>query len=192
MGNISRICQNLFVNGKNVAETEPSITNYYKFPIDAGKYEEGIHKYYVQATLEGGATINSITQTVDYNAYGAWIRIDNFDYGDFAYDRPIIKGSAGYAISDAEIIASKKKGGKDLKEDIAQRKVVSVDLSLNNGRTFSQISKSGKWSYRIENDDLAESPLPAASFKLTRPRPLCASSRLALAAATTKTCSLAA
>lgn len=147
---------NLFVDGKNVAETEPSITNYYKFPIDAGKYEEGIHKYYVQATLEGGATINSITQTVDYNAYGAWIRIDNFDYGDFAYDRPIIKGSAGYAISDAEIIASKKKGGKDLKEDIAQRKVVSVDLSLNNGRTFSQISKSGKWSYRIENDDLAE------------------------------------
>lgn len=147
---------NLFVDGKNVAETVPSITNYYKFPIDEGKYEEGIHNYYVQATLEGGATIKSITQTVDYNAYGPWIRIDNFDYGDFAYDRPMIKGMAGYSISEAEIIASKKKGGKDLKEDIAQRKVVSVDISLNNGRTFTQISKSGKWSYRIENDDLAE------------------------------------
>lgn len=147
---------NLFIDGKDVAETVPNITNYYKFPVDAGKYEEGIHSYYVQATLEGGSTIKSITQTVDYNAYGPWVRIDNFDYGDFAYDRPTIKGMAGYSISDAEIIASKKKGGKDLKEDIAQRKVVSVDLSLNNGRTFTQISKSAKWSYRIENDDLAE------------------------------------
>ena len=147
---------NLFFDGKNVAETVPSETNYYKFPIDQGQYEEGLHKYYVQATLEGGATINSITQTVDYNAYGPWIRIDNFDYGDFAYDRPTIKGTAGFSISDAEIIASKKKGGKDLKEDIDSRKVESVDLSLNNGRTFTQISKSGKWSYRIENDDLAE------------------------------------
>ncbi len=147
---------NLFIDGNNVAETVPSITNYYKFPIDEGQYEEGLHQYYVQATLEGGATIRSITQTVDYNAYGAWIRIDNFDYGDFAYDRPSIKGTAGYSISEAEIIASKKKGGKDLKEDIALRKVESVELSLNNGRTFTQISKKAKWSYRIENDDLAE------------------------------------
>ena len=147
---------NLFIDGKSAGETVPNETNYYSFPVDAGKYEEGIHKYYVQATLEGGATINSITQTVDYNAYGAWVRIDNFGYGDFAYDRPTIKGTAGYAISDAEIIASKKKGGKDLKEDIDRRKVESVELSLNNGRTFTQISRKAKWSYRIENEDLAE------------------------------------
>ena len=147
---------NLFIDGKSVAETVPNETNYYKFPINENQLEEGLREYYVRATLEGGATIDSIRQTVDYNPYGAWIRIDNFDYGDFAYDRPTIKGSAGFTISDAEIIASKKKGGKDLKEDIELRKVESVELSLNNGRTFTQISKKGKWSYRIENDDLAE------------------------------------
>ena len=147
---------NLFVDGKNIAEGVPNETNYYKFAIDEGKLEEGLRSYYVQATLEGGATINSITQTVDYNPYGPWVRIDNFDYGNFAYDRPTIKGTAGFSISDAEIIASKKKGGKDLKDDIERRKVESVDISFNNGRTFSTISRSGKWSYRIENDDLAE------------------------------------
>ncbi len=147
---------NLFVDGKNVAETVPNETNYYKFPIGEFQMEEGIRTYYVQATLEGGATIDSIKQTVDYNPYGPWVRIDNFDYGNFAYDRPSIKGTAGYSISDAEIIASKKKGGKDLKEDIDRRKVECVDISFNNGRTFTTISRSGKWSYRIENDDLAE------------------------------------
>ena len=147
---------NLFVDGKNVAETVPNETNYYKFPIGEFQMEEGIRTYYVQATLEGGSTIDSIKQTVDYNPYGPWVRIDNFDYGNFAYDRPSIKGTAGYSISDAEIIASKKKGGKDLKEDIDRRKVECVDISFNNGRTFTTISRSGKWSYRIENDDLAE------------------------------------
>ena len=147
---------NLYVDDKNIAETVPSVTNYYKFPIEEAQFEEGLHTYYVRATLEGGATIDSIKQTVDYNAYGPWVRIDNFDYGDFAYDRPTIKGTAGYSISEAEEIASKKKGGKDLKEDLSLRKVQSVEISFNNGRTFTQISKKPKWSYRIENDDLAE------------------------------------
>ncbi|MEE3410471.1 MAG: Ig-like domain-containing protein [Treponema sp.] len=147
---------NLYFDDKVVAETTPSVTNYYKFSIEEGQFEEGLHSYFVRATLEGGATIDSIKQTVDYNAYGPWVRIENFDYGDFAYDRPTIKGTAGYSISEAEMIASKKKGGKDLKEDISLRKVESVELSLNNGRTFTQISKKAKWSFRIENDDLAE------------------------------------
>ena len=147
---------NLFIDGKNVAETVPNETNYYKFPINEKQLEEGLRSYFVRATLEGGATIDSIKQTVDYNPYGAWIRIENFDYGDFAYDRPTIKGTAGFSISDAEIIASKKKNGKDLKEDIERRKVESVEISFNNGRTFTQISRKAKWSYRIENEDLAE------------------------------------
>ena len=147
---------NLFFDDKNIAETVPNVTNYYKFPIEEGQFEEGVHTYYVQATLEGGSTISSIKQTVDYNAYGPWVRIENFDYGDFAFDRPTIKGTAGYSTSAAELIASKKKGGKDLKDDIERRKVQSVEISFNNGRTFTQISKKAKWSYRIENEDLAE------------------------------------
>ena len=147
---------NLFIDGKDVAEIVPSETNYYKFPINEKQLEEGLRTYFVRATLEGGSTIDSIKQTVDYNPYGPWIRIENFDYGDFAYDRPTIKGTAGFSISDAEIIASKKKNGKDLKEEIAMRKVESVDISFDNGRTFTTISRKGKWSYRIENDDLAE------------------------------------
>ncbi len=146
----------LIVDGKNVAETVPNVTNYYKFLIDQGQFDEGIHTYRVRATLEGGSTIDSIRQTFDYNTYGPWIRIDNFDYGDFAYDRPTIKGTAGYAVSPAEIEASKMKGGKDLKEEIALRKVKSVEISFNNGRTFTQISKKDKWQYRIEDEDLAE------------------------------------
>lgn len=145
----------LIMDGKVSAETVPNETNYYKFPIEEKQLEEGIHSYSVRATLEGGATISSMVQTVDYNPFGAWVRIDNFDYGNFAYDRPVIKGTAGYSINPAEIEASKRKGGKDLKEEIALRKVELVEISLNNGRTFTKLSKKANWKYRIEDEDLS-------------------------------------
>ncbi len=146
----------LLIDGKEMATTEPNVTNYYKFPIDAGALEEGVHRYVVRASLENGASINSIEQTFDYLEYGPWVRIENFDYGDFAYDRPVIKGTAGYSISEYEIKAAKMRGAtKDQKEELAMRSVKCVEISWDNGRTFTQISKKEKWSYRIEDEDLS-------------------------------------
>lgn len=145
----------LLVDGKELATTEPNVTNYYKFPINAGALEEGMHRYAVRASLENGTAINSMEQTFDYLEYGPWVRIENFDYGDFAYERPVIKGTAGYSISEYEIEAAKMKGAtKDQKEELAMRSVKCVEISWDNGRTFTQISKKEKWSYRIEDEDL--------------------------------------
>ena len=146
----------LIIDGKEVATTEPKVTNYYKFPINAGEFEDGVHRYVVRASLENGASISSMEQTFDYMEYGPWVRIENFDYGDFAYERPVIKGTAGYSISEYEIKAAKMRGAtKDQKEELAMRSVKSVEISWDNGRTFTEISKREKWSYRIEDEDLA-------------------------------------
>lgn len=146
----------LLIDGKETASTEPNVTNYYKFPINAGELEEGVHRYAVRASLENGASITSMEQTFDYMEYGPWVRIENFDYGDFAYDRPVIKGTAGYSINESEIEAAKMKGAtKAQKDELAMRSVKSVEISWDNGRTFTEISRREKWSYRIEDEDLA-------------------------------------
>lgn len=146
----------LLIDGKETATTEPNVTNYYKFPIDASELEEGVHRYAVRASLENGTSISSMEQTFDYMEYGPWVRIENFDYGDFAYERPVIKGTAGYSISEYEIKAAKMKGAtKDQKEELAMRSVKCVEISWDNGRTFTEISKKEKWSYRIEDEDLS-------------------------------------
>ena len=93
---------------KNEVLVEISDTGYFKFMMNSEKLSEGKHSYSVRANLEGGVTVNSITQTVTYSPVGPWITIDNFDYGEFAVDRPYIRGRAGYNISQEEIDALHK------------------------------------------------------------------------------------
>lgn len=147
----------LFVDGKSVQTVDLSETDYFKFPIGLGEYEDGVHSYKVRATLPTGATVESITQTFEYSKIGPWISIDNFDYGAFAFDRPYIKGSAGYNVSEEELAQAKSKHvSKEFKEMVAAKSVSYIDISLDNGKTFTRLSTKDKWKYRIENEDLHE------------------------------------
>ncbi len=122
--------------------------------------EPGYHTYQVVATTASGKTIYSNVQDIVYNAYGPWVTLDtDFTYGDFAVNRPLLKGKAGYNLTRDEKDAKKSK--ETLSEDRAlleAKSVKRVYLSFNNGRTYVPVSKDGKgdWEYRIENQDIAE------------------------------------
>ena len=147
----------LVLDGRDFETVEISDTGYFKFMMNSEKLSEGKHSYSVRANLEGGVTVNSITQTVTYSPVGPWITIDNFDYGEFAVDRPYIRGRAGYNISQEEIDASKAKGAtKAQKDAVAAKSLSYIELSLDNGKTFSRIGDNKKWKYRIENEDMPE------------------------------------
>ena len=60
-------------------------------------------------------------------------------------------------IAEDELIAAKTKGAsKELKAMVDAKSVEKVELSLNNGKSFEEVSKTGKWRYRVENEDIAE------------------------------------
>ncbi len=147
----------LYVDGKVAATQEVPSTNFFQFNILPALYEDGKHQYMVQAVIKGGAAVASITQSFDYSAYGPWIKIDNFGFGDFAYDRPFIRGSAGYSITEEEIASAKTKGAtKDQKLALASKDISKIEISLDNGKTFTKIAKGENWKYRVENEDIAE------------------------------------
>lgn len=148
---------NLFIDDKQVSTTELSESGYYKFNIDQSMIEEGQHKIKVVAELDGGTNITSNTQYLNYKAVGPWITIDNFTYGDFAMERPYIVGNAGYSYDEEEVIRANAKGApKELKETLKGKSVEKVEISFDNGKTFEKVSSSGKWRYRVENEDIAE------------------------------------
>lgn len=121
--------------------------------------EDGKHTYKVVATTTDGKKIESITQSFIYNKYGPWVTLDNFTYGDFATDRPILKGNAGYVMNPEDAAALKNKNTpSEIMNNIQGMKVKQVYLSFDNGRTFTPVSKKGKtnWKYQVENLDLAE------------------------------------
>ena len=147
----------LYVDNTLTDETLLSTSGYFKFQLTPDMITDGRHKIRVQALLSDGKSIVSPEQDLRYTAYGPWITIDNFTYGDFAVDRPYIRGNAGYTIPEEELVAARVKGApKDLKLAVEEKAVEKIELSLDNGRTFEKISGSGKWRYRIENKDIAE------------------------------------
>ncbi len=153
----------LLVDGTAVAETTLSASGYYKFDINPNDknapviLENGDHKIQVKAHLANVHTIVSGEQTIKYRADGPWVTIDNFTYGDFAIERPYIAGKAGYSVTAEEVAAAKAKGAsKETKAALEAKSVEKVEISFNNGKTFQEVSQSGKWRYRIENEDIAE------------------------------------
>ena len=118
----------------------------------------GSHSYYVVTTTRSGKNITSNTQTFVYNPYGPWVTLDNFTYGDFAFDRPMLKGDSGYALSPEDIeMLNSKESTKFQKEQIkAKSTVARVWVSLDNGRTYLPASKANKskWQYRVESYDI--------------------------------------
>ncbi|MCR5612963.1 Ig-like domain-containing protein [Treponema sp.] len=147
----------LIMDGKAVDTAELSATGYFKFKMNAENLTEGKHTYRVRASLEGNMTVESINQTVDFKPYGPWITIENFNYGDFAIERPYIKGNAGYTIGQEEIDAARAKNAtKEQKEALAAKSLSYVEISLDNGRTFTRLGNKKQWKYRVENEDMPE------------------------------------
>ena len=147
----------LLVDGEKTAETTLSESGYYKFNLSPEMLTDGQHKIQVKANLANVSTIMSNEQFINYSSVGPWVTIDNFTYGDFAIERPYIVGDAGYAISETELVAAKAKGAqKEMKDAALAKTVEKVEISFNNGKSFEEISKTGKWRYRIENEDITE------------------------------------
>lgn len=168
----------LYVDNREIKSTTITSSGFFKFEIGApasketgevdenGKpikklfadLTEGVHTYKVEAVLENGRRVSSPEQTITYKYSGPWITLDNFTYGDFATERPYLKGRAGYILSsEEEAKLAAKDTPKDEKAVYQARKTVQkVEISMDNGKTFTEISDSGKWSYRVENQDLTE------------------------------------
>ena len=167
----------LYVDDKFVKETSLTDSGFFKFEItpaseiNTGELDidgnpiktivtdmtDGTHTYFVEAVLEDGRNVPSITQTITYSSIGPWITLDNFTYGDFAMRRPYLKGRAGYSRDPEEVAAAKsKEATKEYKDMVAAKTVAKVELSFDNGKTFEELSTNDKWLYRVENQDWTE------------------------------------
>ncbi len=147
----------LFVDGLYTTETTITKSGYFKFEVTPEMVAAGERTMYVRAITASGEQIDSNVHSLNYIPFGPWITIDNFTMGDFAIDRPWLEGSAGYAITEQDlIILESSESTRDEKNAIYDKTVEKIEISFDNGKTFEEIGKSGKWRYRIEDGYLAE------------------------------------
>ncbi|MCR4733520.1 MAG: hypothetical protein K5829_00740 [Treponema sp.] len=168
----------LYIDDKYIKEEKLSASGFFKFEMlppeivntgtldeegnpvykSEGEILDGVHTYRVDAVLNDGRQVSSNTQAITYKACGPWITMDNFVYGDFAVKRPWMKGRAGYTLDPVEVEFCKtKEATKDDKEKLKAKEIAKIDVSFDNGKTFTTINEGKEiWKYRIENEDLPE------------------------------------
>lgn len=147
----------LFIDEQNIASVDVTDSGYFMFTLTPEDLLEGSHKLQVRGIVEGTKIISSVDHYIHYTPNGPWVTIDNFIMGDFAYDRPYLEGSSGYAFTEEEMLALKDKTvSKEEKARIQAKAVDFIELSFDNGKTFKRISAKKKWRYRVENEDMAQ------------------------------------
>ena len=147
----------LYIDGAERGTTTLSPSGYFNFRITPEGMTEGEHKISVKAEIIKNKPETSVVHSITYKSTGPWITVDNFAMGDFAVDRPYLKGRAGYTISEEETLLLKDKStAAGIREAIAAKKLVAVEISFNNGRTFRPLGSKANWKYRLETGDMAE------------------------------------
>lgn len=146
----------LYVDGKEVASSDVSITSYAAFNLSPELISEGDHKIEVRGNA-GGNGMASNSHNIKYEVSGPWITIDNLAMGDFAIERPYLQGRVGYTISEEEKArATSKDATAEEIYNYKRKKLSKVEVSFDNGKTFSKAKLKKGWRYRIESEDMAE------------------------------------
>lgn len=147
----------MYVDGNFCAETTLSSSNAFKFELTPELVASGKHEISVRAVTTNQAIVESNSHYIFYEPAGPWISIDNFTLLDFAVRRPYLEGRAGYVLTQTDMDKlSSKETSKAEKKELSKKNVEMVELSFDNGKTFTKVSKDGTWSYRLENDYLDE------------------------------------
>ncbi|HZK19368.1 MAG TPA: Ig-like domain-containing protein [Treponemataceae bacterium] len=147
----------LYVDEKLSGETELSPSGYFKFTLNPEEIAAGLHDVHVKVITEDGQSVASNNQTFEYMPAGPWVSIDNLCMGDFVYDRPFLKGSAGYVYTERDVVVRESKDAtKEEKREVAAKAVKSIEISFDNGKTFKELGGSEKWRYRIEDEEMLE------------------------------------
>lgn len=147
----------LYVDDADAGTAELSPSGYFKFTLSPENVTDGTHVIKVRALAAGDSVIVSDPHEIIYAASGPWVTIDNLAMGDFAIDRPWLEGTAGYALSEEEVFALKAKDtDKETKRALQDKAVSKVEISFDNGKTFTATESGKKWRYRLETGELSE------------------------------------
>ncbi len=129
----------LMIDGSKVETTEVDSTGLFSFSLDGETLADGGHVISVESgsSPEG---ISSGIRNIVYKGEGPWVKVESMRNGQFVSGRPMITGIAGYTGSDED----------------RTKKVDKVEVSLDNGKTFSRGIGREKWEFRLETYDLPE------------------------------------
>ncbi len=144
----------LSVDGQGATPLELNAGGYYNLPLGPEQLAAGDHVLTVSASLADGSVINSEKTRLRYAAKGPWVSVTTLHTGDFITNRPWLQGQAGYYLAPAA--REDKEAFAAYEKEAWANRIEKVEISLDNGRTFTAAGGQTSWSYRLQTQDIPD------------------------------------
>lgn len=122
-----------------------------------GEIPPGVHTVRILAESSSDNPTIEQHRTVTVEEYGPWIEIESHSVGALVGRTPTLAGSAGYRIPPNDEPDPESREGRQSRE---QFEIETVEVSLDNGRTFTDARGRESWEFRIETLYVSDGPLP--------------------------------
>jgi hypothetical protein len=141
-------------DGKTKIEANADEQGYFSVAVDETALTAGDHT--VAAAV---AAVASEPRSFSYNILGPWLKVASHSTGSYVTQRPFLTGTAGWK---DEILpaGANQKDTEAYHKQLEQHQVASVEVSIDNGKTFTPAQGTTAWKYRIESLGLPDGPLP--------------------------------
>jgi hypothetical protein len=138
----------VLADGAILASVEPNGLGWFSVDVAPGALSNGDHTLTAKAVDRQGRGIESPAVRIEYSALGPWVSIDSFVSGQYVPYRPFLEGKAGWEVQapaegDKAALAAYKK-------ELESKKVLAVDISLDDGKSFERAKGTDKWKFRLE------------------------------------------
>ena len=147
----------LLVDDTLLGSADPDALGWYSLDIPTESLPDGSHRLKARTISADGRMVESPETRVEWSSLGPWITIDSIPSGTYLSNRPYLRGRAGWA-AEATPDGDKKASAAYAKAAKA-RLPASVELSLDDGRSFLPAKGGAAWSYRLETQDYREGGL---------------------------------
>ncbi|MDR0375960.1 MAG: hypothetical protein LBH85_09630, partial [Treponema sp.] len=150
----------LELNGVTIDTVPVTNAGYFRFTLDENSMlVPDTNTIVIKSGFDGRGETASYPRVIEYKRTGPWITIDTLTMGDYAYQRPYLRGLTGYALSEEDMaVLADKKAPKAAKARVEAKTPAFVEISFDNGKTFQFVAmkKKGAWEYRIEDWDMEQ------------------------------------
>ena len=139
------------IDGKSTSLVDIDEKGYFQLEVFGDLVEPGEHVLQASVQINAAVKLNSESRKVIFEAEGPYVQVTSTKNGAFVTNRPYIEGVAGWMAIESL---------QDRNKLDPTHAITSVEVSLDNGKSFSSAVGTGKWKYRLESLELPDGPLP--------------------------------
>ena len=141
----------ILIDGKSKTLVDIDEKGYFQLEVFGDLVESGEHVIQAVVQLNAAVKLSSEPRKVIFEAEGPYVQVTSTKNGAFVTNRPYIEGVAGWMAVETL---------QDVNKLDPTHAITSVEVSLDNGKSFTTAVGTANWKYRLESLELPDGALP--------------------------------